>query len=72
MLSRLEPSDWAVLEEKARELVGAAAEPIDQRAIWEREADEFAAMAREQFLSEKLRESQASSAKESGGPDGAA
>lgn len=32
----------------------------------EREADLFAAMAREQFLSEKLRESEASSAKESG------
>ena len=33
----------------------------------EAEADEFAAMAREQFLSEKRRESQASSAKDSGG-----
>ena len=49
-----------------------AAEPLDQRAVWEREADEFAAMAREQFLSEKRRESQASSAKDSGGPGGAA
>ena len=37
----------------------------DQRARWEQEADEFAAMAREQFLSEKLRGKQASSAKES-------
>ena len=50
----------------------AAAEQADQRAVWEAEADEFAAMAREQFLSEKRRESQASSAKGSGGPGGAA
>ena len=50
----------------------AAAEQADQRAVWEAEADEFAAMAREQFLSEKRRESQASSAKCSGGPGGAA
>ena len=50
----------------------AAAEQVDQRAVWEAEADEFAAMAREQFLSEKRRESQASSAKGSGGPGGAA
>lgn len=44
----------------------------DQRAIWEREADEFAAMAREQYLSEKLQESQALSAKKSGSPGGVA
>ena len=44
-----------------------AAEPVDPRAVWEREADEFAALAREQFLLEKKRESQASSAKGSGG-----
>ncbi len=39
--------------------------PASQRIIWEQEADAFAAMAREQFLSEKLRESQILSAKES-------
>ena len=42
----------------------------DQHADWEAEADEFAAIAREQFLSEKRRESQAWSAKESGNPGG--
>lgn len=67
MLSRLDPSDWEVLERMARQMVGDAAEPVDQRAVWEREADEFAALAREQFLLEKKRESQASSAKGSGG-----
>ena len=36
------------------------------QAKWEREADEFAAMAREQFLLEKEQASQTSSAKESG------
>lgn len=34
-----------------------------ENAEWEREADQYAALAREQFLSEKLRESEASSAK---------
>ena len=38
----------------------AAAEQADQRAVWEAEADEFAAMAREQFLSEKIPGYQAS------------
>lgn len=42
------------------------------RAELEAEADAFAAMAREQFLSEKKRELQALSAKESGGPGGVA
>lgn len=36
-----------------------------ERAEWERQADEFAAMARAQFLQEKKRESQASSAPQS-------
>lgn len=45
----------------------------NSRAELEAEADEFAAMAREQFLSEKIPGYQASSAKESdGGPGGAA
>lgn len=37
-----------------------------EQAEWEREADEFAAMAREQFLLEKEQASQTSSVKESG------
>jgi len=41
-------------------------ESLASRAALEREADEFAAMAREQFLEEKRRELQASSA---GGSD---
>lgn len=43
-----------------------AAPAAADRAELEREADEFAAMAREQFLAEKIRESQASSASGSG------
>lgn len=63
--------------------ITAAAPAADQRAPailpgyssreeLEAEADEFAAIAREQFLSEKKRELQASSAKKSGGPGGVA
>lgn len=76
-LSRLDVTAWEVLEHMAEDMVrhqeaAPAADQKDQRAVWEAEADEFAAMAREQFLSEKRRESQASSAKGSGGPGGAA
>ena len=72
-LSKLGPDGWDALEQLVEDTARQhAAAPVDQRAIWEREADEFAAMAREQFLSEKRRESQASSAKDSGGPGGAA
>jgi len=42
----------------------------EQHAVWEAEADEFAALARKQFLEEKKRELQASSAGESDGEDG--
>lgn len=42
------------------------------RAELEAEADEFAAMAREQFLSEKIPGYQASSVNDSDGPDGVA
>jgi len=84
MLARLDTSDWEELEHMARKMLQdkTAAERADERppwdseaakqAEWEREADEFAAMAREQFLSEKLRESQALSVKESDGPGGVA
>ena len=51
----------------AAEDADPAADQNQTQAEWEREADEFAAIAREQYLSEKLRESQALSAKESGG-----
>lgn len=54
----------------------SAAPPQDSEAAkqaeWEREADAFAEIARQQFLSEKLQESQASSAKKSGGAGGVA
>lgn len=67
-LSKLDPDGWNALEELVENTARQhAAEPLDQRAVWEREADEFAALAREQFLLEKKRESQASSAKGSGG-----
>lgn len=42
-------------------------EPIPPASKQEEEADEFAAKAREQFLAEKRRESEASSANESAG-----
>jgi len=56
MLSRLEPSDWARLEEKARELVGATTEPVDQHAIWEAEARAEAEEVYRQILEEKRAE----------------
>lgn len=82
MLSRLDSSDWAELERMAAKLAGTAAPAqsggADQRqhvppgyssrAELEAEADEFAAMAREQFLSEKIPGYQASSANGSDGP----
>lgn len=81
VLSRLDVNDWEVLERMAAGMVQEQA--ADQRAPilppgyssreeLEAEADEFAAIAREQFLSEKKRELQASSAKKSGGPGGVA
>lgn len=77
VLSRLDSSDWEVLEKIAQQMAYAAAAPphdseAAKQAEWEREADAFAEIARQQFLSEKLQESQASSAKRSGGPGGVA
>lgn len=77
-LSQLDADGWAGLEylvEKTARRTNAA--PVippgyNSRADLEAEADEFAAMAREQFLSEKKRELQALSAKKSGGPGGVA
>ena len=73
-ISRLSTKELEVLERTALHLTDelSSADQNQTQAEWEREADEFAAMAREQFLSEKRRESQASSAKGSGGPGGAA
>ena len=72
ILADLGPREWDILEGYALKLVQdrpPAKSPPDsdtaKQADLEREADEFAAMAREQFLSEKLRESQAPSARES-------
>lgn len=68
-LSKLSPEGWDALEQLVEDIASrhaAADSEAQKRAEWEREADEFAAMAREQFLSEKLRESQASSVNGSG------
>ena len=62
VLSSLDEQEWVILENKLKEIVGIQEQP---RTL-EQEADEFAAMAREQFISEKKRESQTSSVKESG------
>lgn len=76
-LSTLKDEHWLLLEEKLKEIVGTnditpvfAPAPIPSasdadRAHLNQQADAFAAMAREQFVSEKKQESQASSAKES-------
>lgn len=79
-LSHLDPAGWAALEQlvedTARKLDEAPAPHVppgySSRAELEAEADEFAALAREQFLSEKIPGYQAFSANGSGGPDGAA
>ena len=73
-ISRLSTKELEVLERTALHLTDelSSADQNQTQAEWEREADEFAAIAREQYLSEKLRESQALSAKDSGGPGGAA
>jgi len=71
-LAHLDAAGWDALEQLIEEMSRSHEQPADQHTIWEAEADEFAAIAREQFLSEKLRESQALSAKESGGPGGVA
>lgn len=81
-LSHLDPAGWAALEQ----LVEDTARRLDEAPPWEKpvppgyssraeleaEADEFAALAREQFLSEKIPGYQAFSASGSGGPDGVA
>ena len=68
-ISRLSTKELEVLERTALHLTDelSSADQNQTQAEWEREADEFAAIAREQYLSERLRESQALSAKESGG-----
>lgn len=75
MLSRLSASDWERLEYEAKRLLepeeDTAAAPAAntnsrEKLSVKQEADEFAALAREQFIAEKKPESQAFSAKESG------
>lgn len=74
-LSHLGPEGWAALdqlvEDTARRLTAPDEKPVppgySSRAELEAEADEFAAMAREQFLSEKRREYQTLYASESDG-----
>ncbi len=61
----------SLMDERTSNQKPAPAAPIvppgySSREELEREADEFAALAREQFLSEKRRETQTSSANESG------
>lgn len=79
VLSRLDVSDWEVLERMAAGMVqkqtanqGAPIIPpgYSSREELEAEADEFAAIAREQFLSEKIPGYQAFSANGSAGPGG--
>lgn len=66
VLVSLKEEQWAVLEEKLKEIVGSEDKPDTAQALTlEQEADQFAAMAREQFLLEKSMESQVPSAKES-------
>lgn len=77
-LASLKDEHWILLEEKLKKIVGTndaapvfSPAPISSASDAEstqlnREADAFAAMAREQFISEKIQESQALSAKESG------
>lgn len=74
---KLTAEDREVVKKYVRNLVKhVSSVPPDSEAAkqaeWEREADAFAEIARQQFLSEKLQESQASSAKRSGGPGGVA
>ena len=38
MLSRLDTSDWVLLERMAADMAQAAPAPVDQHAIWEAEA----------------------------------
>lgn len=81
VLSRMTVDEWKILEKKALELLDemknadsvstskTTQEPAlfpDARSAWEKEADEFAEIARKQYLDEKKRESQALFVKESG------
>lgn len=73
MLSRLSASDWERLESEARRLLepekGTAVPDSStneqERSSVEQEADEFAALAREQFIAEKNLASQTLSVNES-------
>lgn len=66
VLVSLKEEQWVVLEEKLKEIVGSGDKPATAQPLTlEEEADQFAAMAREQFLLEKSLESQAPSAKKS-------
>lgn len=67
MLSRLELSDWAALEAKARELVGDSAEQVDQHAIWEAEARAEAERVYQEVLQEKKAEAGLSASPPGGG-----
>ena len=56
MLSRLDTSDWVLLERMAADMAQAAPAPVDQHAIWEAEAREEAADVYRQLLEEKKAE----------------
>lgn len=73
-LSHLDAAGWDALEQLVEDTARqkSAEKPVppgySSRAELEAEADEFAAMAREQFLSEKIPGYQASFASDSDGP----
>lgn len=75
VLSDLSEHEWEILEKRLKEILATREEspsleqespPLpDTRSIWEKEADEFAEIARQQYLAEKKRESRILSVKES-------
>ena len=56
MLSRLDTSDWVLLERMAADMAQAAPAPVDQHAIWEAEASAEAEEVYRQILEEKKAE----------------
>ena len=56
MLSRLDTSDWVLLERMAADMAQAAPAPVDQHAIWEAEARAEAEEVYRQILEEKKAE----------------
>ena len=56
MLSRLDASDWMLLEKMATDMAQAAPAPVDQHAIWEAEARTEAEQVYQDVLQEKKAE----------------